>query len=101
MLLAALTRLDVAQYVSAVFTVYIICVFAWVLLQVLFSFGARPPYARWSEAIMNFLTQVSEPYIRIFRRFIPPLGPLDLSPMLAIIVLYVAQNVLFSAISGT
>ncbi len=48
---------------------------------------------------LNFLRDVSEPYLRLFRRIIPPLGALDLSPMVAIIVLYVVRTVLVDVIS--
>ena len=41
---------------------------------------------------MNFLRDVCEPYLRIFRRFIPPIGMFDLTPMIAIIVLYIVQD---------
>ena len=50
----------------------------------LFSFGLRPPYSRWSDAVLSFLRDVSEPYLRIFRKFIPPIGMFDLSPIVAI-----------------
>ena len=58
----------------------------------LFSFGMRTPYSRWSDAVLGFLRDVSEPYLRLFRKFIPPLGAFDLSPMIAIIVLYVVRS---------
>ena len=58
------------------------------------------PYSRWSDAILKFLRDVSEPYLRLFRRFIPPLGAFDLSPMIAIIVLYIVQSLVVSAIAG-
>ena len=98
-LIAAVTRHDVADYVSAVFLVYIVLIFVHILLNMLFSFGVRVPYARWTDAVLNFLRDVSEPYLRVFRRFIPPLGALDLSPMIAIIVLYVVRTLLVSVIS--
>ena len=44
--------------------------------------------------VQRFLYDVCDPYLRIFRRFLPPLGPLDLSPMVAMIVLFVLSNVL-------
>ena len=100
MLVLAITRGDVANYVSALFYVYIILIFLYILLNLLFSFGMRLPYARWSDAVMNFLRDVSEPYLRLFRRFIPPLGAIDLSPMIAIIVLYIVRSLVVSAISG-
>ena len=74
MLLLATTRSDIANYVQALFEVYIGLIFIYILLNLLFSFGMRLPYARWSGALLNFLRDVSEPYLRVFRRFIPPLG---------------------------
>ncbi len=78
--LAAITRGDIANYVSALFHVYILLIFVYILLNLLFSFGVRPPYSRWSDAVMNFLRDVCEPYLRLFRRFIPPIGMFDLTP---------------------
>ena len=66
--LAALTRVDIANYVSALFTVYILLIFVYILLNMMFSLGLRPPYSRWTDAIMNFLRDVCEPYLKIFRR---------------------------------
>jgi YggT family protein len=100
MLALATTRSDIASYVSALFEVYIVIIFVYILLNLLFSFGMRLPYARWSDALLNFLRDVSEPYLRLFRRFIPPLGAIDLSPMVAIIVLYFVRSLLVSVISG-
>jgi YggT family protein len=100
MVLAAITRNDVANYVRDIFYVYIILLFAYLLTNMLFSFGARPPYARWSEAIFNFLRDVSEPYLRLFRKIMPPMRAIDLSPMLALIVLYVLMDILHSVIAG-
>ena len=100
MLVVAITRGNIADYVSALFTVYIVLIFAYILLNLLFSFGMRLPYARWSDALLTFLRDVSEPYLRLFRRFIPPLGAFDLSPMIAIIVLYIVQSLVDHAIRG-
>jgi uncharacterized protein YggT (Ycf19 family) len=49
---------------------------------------------------MNFLRDVCEPYLRIFRRFIPPIGMFDLTPMIAIIILYIVQTLVVNAIRG-
>ena len=100
MLALATTRSDIASYVSALFEVYIVIIFVYILFNLLFSFGMRLPYHRWSDALMNFLRDVSEPYLRLFRRFIPPLGAIDLSPMVAIIVLYFVRSLLVSVIQG-
>jgi len=100
MLALAVTRGDIANYFQALFEVYIVLIFAYILLNLLFSFGLRTPYSRWSDAVLGFLRDVSEPYLRLFRRFIPPLGAIDLSPMIAIIVLYIVQGLITSAIRG-
>jgi YggT family protein len=100
MLVLAITRGDVANYVSALFYVYIILIFAYILLNLVFSFGMRMPYSRYSHAVLSFLRDVSEPYLRLFRRFIPPVGAIDLSPMIAIIVLYIVQSLVVGVISG-
>ena len=100
MLAEALTRVDIANYVSALFTVYIVLIFLYILLNLLFSFGMRLPYARWSDAILTFLRDVCEPYLRLFRRFIPPLGMFDFSPIVGIFVLYIVRTVVVNLISG-
>jgi YggT family protein len=98
--LAALTRGDIANYVKALFLVYILLIFVYILLNMMFSLGLRPPYSRWTDAVMNFLRDVCEPYLRIFRRFIPPIGMFDLTPMIAIILLYVVETIVVNAIRG-
>ena len=98
MLVLALTRNDVADYIQALFYVYILIIFMYILLNMMFSLGLRPPYSRLLDGILGFLRDVSEPYLRIFRRFIPTVGMFDFSPMVAIIVLYALQAVIFNAI---
>jgi YggT family protein len=100
MILAALTRNDIANYVNALFEVYILLILVYILLQLLFSFGARVPFSRFSDVVLRFLRDVCEPYLRIFRRFIPPLGMIDLTPMIAIFVLVIVRTVVVNAISG-
>ena len=98
--LAALTRNDVADYVSALFVVYIILIFA----NILISYVPRMPYNRWLRATLDFITETTNPYLNIFRRFLPPIGgggfAIDLSQMIGIIVLFVAQGVLVALIRG-
>jgi YggT family protein len=100
MLAIGLTRVDIANYVSALFTVYILLIFVYILVNLLFSFGMKAPYSRWTNAILTFLKDVCDPYLGLFRRFIPPIGMLDLSPMVGIIVLYFVRTLIVNAISG-
>ncbi|HKG03233.1 MAG TPA: YggT family protein [Conexibacter sp.] len=96
----AAVRDDIARYVDALFTVYLICIFAYVVISIMYSVGIRPPYSRWWNAIVEFLRQVVEPYLRVFRRVLPMFGPLDLSPMVATIVLVVVWRIVVSLIQG-
>ena len=100
MTVLALTRTDVANYVNALFYVYILIIFIYIITNWLFAFGVRLPYSRWSDAVLNFLRDVSEPYLRLFRKFIPPIGMFDFSPWVAIIVLYILQRVVTNLIAG-
>ena len=50
--------------------------------------------ADWANQIMSFLSPITDPYLNIFRSLIPPLGGLDISPILAIFALqFVASMV--------
>lgn len=94
-------RNEIADFLDAVVLVYTLCIIAWIVSSLVFSLGARIPYSRWSNAILDFLRDVSEPYLRIFRRFVPRLGPLDLSPMVAIFALQIVGGLLAGLIRGS
>src|SRR3954454_23630800 len=72
--------------------------FLWVYILLLFVYvltsWVRLPYTVWVRRISDFLRDVCEPYLRIFRRILPPLGPLDLSPVVAIFSLFVLMRVI-------
>ena len=95
-----MTRGDVAYFLSALLTVYVILILAYIVIQFFFAFGARPGYYRWLDTVLTFLRDVAEPYLRIFRRFIPPIGPIDISPIVAIIVLQVVGNIIIGIVRG-
>jgi YggT family protein len=99
-LVLATFREDLASYVRAVFYVYTLLIIAYILSSLFFAFGGRLPYARWSSALLGFLRDVCEPYLSIFRRFIPPLGPLDLSPIIGIFVLNIVGALVANLIAG-
>jgi YggT family protein len=96
----AITRYDIADYVSALFLVYIILV----LLNVLISWIPRVPYNRALIATLDFVKETTDPYLNFFRRFLPPIGggglALDLSPLIGIIVLYFLREVVVRLIEG-
>ena len=51
--------------------------------------------------IVEFLEAICEPYLKLFRKFIPPIGMLDISPVVALIVLSVIQNLIISLLFKT
>jgi YggT family protein len=99
MILASSFATHAADYVVALASVYTLAIIAYVLSSMAFSAGLRVPYSRWSDAILGFLRDVSEPFLRIFRRVLPSLGGIDLSPLIAVIVLQAAARLLASAIA--
>ena len=88
----------IADYVSALASIYTLVIIAYILSSLVFAAGLRIPYSRWSDAILGFLREVCDPYLRLFRRFLPSFGGLDFSPIVAIIVLQLAGRLLASAI---
>lgn len=96
----ASTRSQVAGFVDALFWVYSLLIIAYILSQLFFGFGGRVPYSRWSNVLLEFLRDTVEPYLSIFRRFIPPIGPIDISPIAAIFVLQIVGRIVVNAING-
>ena len=69
-------------------------VYTLVILLYIITSWLRLPYSIWMNRFQRFLYDVCEPYLRLFRRFLPSLGGLDLSPMLAVIVLWAVEQLL-------
>jgi YggT family protein len=84
--------IDSAQSFVRVFAlVYTLIIFAYILTS-----WVRMPYSPWLNRIQRFLHDVTEPYLRLFRRILPSMGPLDLSPWIAVIVLWLLAEVLIN-----
>jgi YggT family protein len=100
MILAAIDRGNVADYVSALFFVYFVLIF----IRVLMSWIPRMPYNVYLRAAVRFIEETVDPYLNFFRRFLPPLGgggmSFDLSPIVAIILLFVVQAIVVGLIRG-
>jgi uncharacterized protein YggT (Ycf19 family) len=91
-------RGTIADFVLALTWVYTLVIFAYILTNLAFTAGLRMPYSRTSDAILSFLRDVCEPYLRLFRRFLPSFGGLDFSPIVGIIVLQVVGQLVANAI---
>jgi YggT family protein len=99
-LVLASVRSDIANYVATLFTVYIVLI----LIRIVLSWFPRIPYYRWLDLVLRFVNDVTDPYLNIFRRFIPPIrlgpGALDISPIIAILVLTLVARIVVPLISG-
>jgi uncharacterized protein YggT (Ycf19 family) len=91
-------RQEIADFLGALLTVYVIIIIAWIVASFVFALGARVPYSRPVNAVLDFLRDVSEPYLRLFRRLPLRIGPLDLSPIVAILVLRIVGGIVVNAI---
>ena len=100
MTILAIARGDVADYVSTLVVVYLVLIF----IRIIMSWIPRMPYNRWLSAVLGFVTDVTDPYLNLFRRFLPPvrLGPgaLDLSPIVATFVLLIVGDIVVALIRG-
>jgi uncharacterized protein YggT (Ycf19 family) len=91
--LLADTISTIESFVDAFIYVYILLILVYIILS-----WIRLPYSVWLNRVQRFLYDVCNPYLRIFRRFLPPLGPLDLSPMVGVIALLVIQRIVHYAL---
>jgi YggT family protein len=95
----AVSRADIADYVDALFIVYVILIFA----NILMSWIPRIPRSSTLRPLLDFITETTNPYLNIFRRLMNPIGgpgglALDISPILAILVLFIARAIIVGAI---
>ena len=94
----AITRTDVADYINTLVLVYLVLIF----IRILTSWIPRMPYNRYLAAFLKFVTDVTDPYLNIFRRILPPVrmgpGALDLSPIVATFVLIIVSSIVVGLI---
>lgn len=98
--IAAIDRGQIADYVSALFLVYIALIF----IRIVLSWIPRLPYNSILRGVVEFVHETTDPYLRIFRNILPPVGAggmgLDLSPMIGLIVLYILRALIVGVIAG-
>jgi YggT family protein len=96
----AITRGDVADYVNTLTLVYLVLIF----IRILMSWIPRMPYNRYLSAVLKFVTDVTDPYLNLFRRILPPVrmggAGLDLSPIVATFVLIIVGDILVGIVRG-
>ena len=82
------------RFVEVFFGVYTLLILAYVLLS-----WIRLPYSPTLNRIQRFLYDVCDPYLRLFRRILPSFGPIDFSPIVAIFVLVIVQQLVSSLLA--
>jgi YggT family protein len=94
----AISREDIAEYINTLVLVYLVLIF----VRILMSWIPRMPYNRYLAAVLKFVTDVTDPYLNIFRRILPPVrmggAGLDLSPIVATFVLIIVSSIVVGAI---
>jgi YggT family protein len=98
LIVEASARTQLADFLSALIYVYTLLIIVYIVIQLLFSAGLRPPYSRATDSVLGFLRDVCEPFLRIFRRLLPSFGGFDFSPILAIISLSILNNIVVERI---
>ncbi|HTR33242.1 MAG TPA: YggT family protein [Gaiellaceae bacterium] len=85
--LDAITQVEL--FLNVFVGVYVLVIFVYVLTSwIQLPYSLRP--------VQRFLFDVCEPYLRLWRRVLPSMGPLDLSPMVAVIGLIVAERIVIA-----
>ena len=79
---------SVQSFVNVFVYIYTLLILAYIVMS-----WVRLPYSPWLNRIQRFLYDVCEPYLRLFRKILPTVGPLDLSPVVAVVVLVVLGRV--------
>jgi YggT family protein len=83
------TSSSINRFIDDFIWVYVLLIIAYILTS-----WVRLPYSPWLRRIQDFLRDVCEPYLRLFRRLLPSFGPLDLSPVIAIFFLFLLMRVI-------
>lgn len=96
MALNAITRPDVADYVQTLIWLYTILIF----VRILMSWLPAIPYNPLLAGVLRFVEDVTDPYLNLFRRFIPPLGMIDISPVVALLALQIVGQMIVGVIAG-
>lgn len=87
---------QLVTYVSALFLVFTILI----LVRVLFSFFPSRPYSGVASTAYDFVCQSTDWYLNFFRRFLPPLGMIDISPIVALFVLWIIERLVVGLLGG-
>lgn len=99
-MITAISRVEISDYVGTLLWIYTILI----LIRILLSWVPRMPANPALAVAVRFIEDVTEPYLALFRRLIPPMNlggaGLDLSPIIAIFVLSIGGQIIVNLIHG-
>lgn len=83
-------------YINALFTVFTLVI----LVRIVLSYVRSPPIRPWARAVFDFFHSSTDWFLNFFRRLIPPFGMFDLSPIVALIVLFILNQLVVSLLDA-
>lgn len=102
-MIAALTRTGIANYIAVLIWIYTMLILVRILLswvQMAWTMPENPAL----RTVVGFIEDITEPYLLMWRKVIPPLrgggGLIDLSPIIAIFALWLVGNLVVALIHG-
>jgi YggT family protein len=87
----------IAWLIVEIIDIYVWVVIAAVVVSWLIAFGVINLYNHLARQIVHILEVLTEPFLRRIRRIVPPVGGLDLSPLILILALYFVRYAIFWA----
>jgi YggT family protein len=85
--------MSIAILVSQIVQFYVWLIIGYIILSWIPAGGAL-------DDVRRVLSTLVDPYLNIFRRIIPPIGAIDISPIVAILVLNIVSRMLVQALFG-
>ena len=82
------------QLLDSLISLYLWCLFIFVILSWLINFGIVNTQNRFIYLVMDFLYKITEPALRPIRRFVPNFGGIDISPIILVLVLIFVRNLI-------
>ena len=84
----------VFQLLDSIISLYLWCLFIFVILSWLINFGIVNTQNRFIYLVMDFLYKITEPPLRPIRRFVPNFGSIDISPIILVFGLIFVRNLI-------
>ena len=88
------------QTVSLILTIVWWLFLIMIIMSWLINFNVINTRNQFVDAVWRIVNQVTEPILRPIRRIVPPIGGLDLSPIIVFVIIFFLQNWIASMAVG-